>query len=73
VAYSLWDDLTVKIRKVGARLRRRAGQEEAINLRVPEPASETAKETVFDAPPLLDRNGKHHPDKPTATPTAAGP
>jgi hydrophobic/amphiphilic exporter-1 (mainly G- bacteria), HAE1 family len=47
VAYSLWDDLTAKFRKIVARLRTRGDGRVAP---VPEPVPEAVKETVLDSP-----------------------
>jgi hydrophobic/amphiphilic exporter-1 (mainly G- bacteria), HAE1 family len=50
VAYSLWDDLTTKLRRFTDRLRRRASGRREPTFR--DATSETAKDTVLEATPL---------------------
>ncbi|HSQ56174.1 MAG TPA: efflux RND transporter permease subunit, partial [Gemmata sp.] len=63
VAYSLWDDLTLKLNKFGAWLRRRSGHREGTRHL---PVAEEIKETVAEIPAAIihangSPNGAPHP------------
>jgi HAE1 family hydrophobic/amphiphilic exporter-1 len=77
VAYSLWDDFTVKLKKFAAWVRRKTGGEreptgEVVAKPVPEPVADAAKETVLGVPSAaVQVNGAPAHAKPHPEPDAA--
>jgi HAE1 family hydrophobic/amphiphilic exporter-1 len=75
VAYSLWDDLTARLRRASGWVGRRLGgkaEELPLAEAEVEPEPESAKETVAELP--ADRNGVSHPEPAGGTtPKAAAP
>lgn len=69
VAYSLWDDFTLKLKRFGGWLSRRRRTPVADAPGSPEPVPESAKETVAEVP--VSRNGAPHPEAEPANPGAA--
>ncbi len=72
VAYSLWDDLTAKLRRLAAWFGRRAGD---VTPRVPDATPAAATETVPELPAVgVGLNGKSpHPETPAAEPAPTSP